>query len=91
MHMYQELKIKINGGTLVAGAYDDPNNSSVFICFETEEGDIIDIATASTHGNNKNIHVYVFEDVTAEDPTYEFILKHKEMLEALYGNEFEEM
>ena len=38
-----EIRVKVNGGYLVAGRNADPNYDGIYIVFETDEGTIIDI------------------------------------------------
>ena len=35
-----EIRVKVNGGYLVAGRNADPNNEGVYVVFETDNGDI---------------------------------------------------
>ena len=38
-----EIRVKVNGGYLVAGRNADPNYDGIYIVFETDEVTIIDI------------------------------------------------
>ena len=86
-----EIRIKVNGGTLIAFAHNDPYFPSIAILFETENGDLIDVALAEVkaENSNKDIDVYTYEDVTTEDFTRKFTIKHNEIIEALYKNGYQ--
>ena len=45
MNNNNEIRVKVNGGYLVAGRNADPNYDGIYIVFETDEGIIIDIVT----------------------------------------------
>ena len=38
-----EIRVKVNGGYLVAGRNADPDYDGIYIIFETDNGDIVDV------------------------------------------------
>jgi hypothetical protein len=80
-----EIRVKVNGGTLIATAEKDPDYPGISICYETENGDIFDVAWAEVKSDhdNKDIDVYTYEDVKTDDYTRKCVLKHNEILEAV--------
>lgn len=84
--MNGEIRVKVNGGYLVAGKNGDPNYEGIYIVFETDDGDIVDVVSteAPTKYNKEKINVYCYENVYSEDYTRKFILDSKEIHRALY-------
>ena len=82
-----EIRVKVNGGWLVAGRNDSLLYDGIYIVFETDEGDIIDIVlTECGDMNNRDkVDVYCYEDVYNEDFTKKFTLDNKEIYKALNG------
>ena len=80
-----EIRVKVNGGYLVAGRNADPNYDGIYIVFETDEGIVIDIVTteAKSEYNKKLIDVYCYENVYTEDFTKKFTLDTEEIYKAL--------
>ena len=80
-----EIRVKVNGGYLVAGRNSDPNYDGIYIVFETDEGIVIDIVTteAKSEYNKELIDVYCYENVYTEDFTKKFTLDTKEIYNAL--------
>ena len=84
-----EIRVKVNGGYLVAGRNADPNNEGIYVVFETDNGDVIDIVVAecSEADEYKKINVYSFEDVYTEDFTRKHTLDIAEIYKALGAEE----
>ncbi len=82
-----EIRVKVNGGYLVAGRNADPDYDGIYIVFETDDGDIIDIVLteAKAEHNKEQIDVYCYENVYREDFTRMFTLDNKEIYRALNG------
>ena len=59
-----EIRVKVNGGYLVAGRNSDPNYDGIYVVFETDEGTIIDIVLteAKSEYNKELIDVYCYEN-----------------------------
>ena len=55
-----EIRVKVNGGYLVAGRNADPNYDGIYVAFETDEGTVIDIVLteAKSEYNKELIDVY---------------------------------
>ena len=65
MNNNNEIRVKVNGGYLVAGRNADPNYDGIYVVFETDEGTIIDIVLteAKSEYNKELIDVYCYENV----------------------------
>ncbi len=84
--MNNKIRVKVNGGYLVAGRNPDPDYDGIYIVFETNNGDIVDIVLteAKAEYNKEKIDVYCYEDVYTEDFTRKYTLDNKEIYKALY-------
>lgn len=82
-----EIRVPVNGGYLVAGRNSDPNYDGIYIVFETDEGDIIDVVLteAKSEYNKEKIDVYCYGNVYTEDFTMKYTLDSKEIYKALNG------
>lgn len=82
-----EIKVKVNGGYLIAGRNEDPDYDGIWIIFQTDSGDIMDVALVESKAeNNKSkIDVYCYEDVYNEDFTHKYTLNINQIYGALYG------
>lgn len=85
-----EIRVKVNGGYLVAGLNENMEGNShdgIYVVFETDDGDIIDIVLAKTETeyNEEEINVYCYENVYNENFTRKFALNNKEIYKALNG------
>ena len=47
-----EIRVKVNGGYLVAKRNPDPNYDGICIVFETDDGDIIDVVLTECKAEN---------------------------------------
>lgn len=85
----ETIKVKVNGGYLVAGRNSDPDYDGIYIVFETDEGDIIDVVLTECKAQNdyKKVDVYTYENVYTEEFTRKYTLDNKEIYNALYGQE----
>lgn len=83
----KEIRVKVNGGYLVAGRNPDPDYDGIYIVFETDEGDIIDVVLteAKAEHDKKMIDVYCYENVYNEDFTRTFTIDSNEVHKALNG------
>ena len=81
-----EIRVKVNGGFLVAGRNSDPDYDGIYIVFETDDGDIVDVVLTECKLENDNvIDVYCYEDVYTEDWTSKFKLSIPEINIAING------
>jgi hypothetical protein len=80
-----EIRIKMNGGYLVAGRNADPNYDGIYVVFETDDGTVIDVVLTECKEeyNRKKIDVYCYEDVYTEDFTRKYTLDSEEIYKAL--------
>lgn len=80
-----EIRVKMDGGYLVAGRNQDPDYDGIYVVFETDDGDIIDVVTTECTAQNdyKKIDVYTYENVYDEDCTRKYTLDVKEIYKAL--------
>ena len=82
-----EIRVKVNGGYLVAGRNPDPDYDGIYVVFETDDGNIIDIVLTEckTENNRSKIDVYCYEDVWVEDFTRKYTLDNNEIYKAISG------
>ena len=82
-----EIRVKVNGGYLVAGRNSDPDYDGIYIVFETDDGDIVDVVLTEckTENDKKKIDVYCYEDVYTEDFTKKYTLDNEEIYKAING------
>lgn len=80
-----QIRVKVNGGYLVAGRNLDPEYDGIYIVFETDDGNLIDIVLTEceSENNKEKIEVYCYEDVYNEDFTRKFTINNKEIYKAL--------
>lgn len=80
-----EIRVKMNGGYLVAGRNADPNYDGIYVVFETDDGTLIDVVLTECkeENNRKKIDVYCYEDVYNEDFTRKYTLDSEEIYKAL--------
>lgn len=79
-----EIRVKVNGGYLVAERNADPNYDGIYIVFETDDGDIIDVVSTGCN-TQKQIDVYSYEDVYDEGYTRKHTLDIAEIYNAING------
>jgi len=81
----KEIRIKVNGGFLVATRNCDTNNDGITVTFETEDNDIIDIVDVKCEDvtTREKIKVRCYEDVYDEDFTKEYTIDTNEAIKAL--------
>ena len=77
-----EIRVKVNGGYLVAKRNPDSDYDGIYIAFETDDGYIIDVVSTECTAQNdyKKIDVYYYEDVYTEG----FTRKHTIDIEEIY-------
>lgn len=82
-----EIRVKVNGGYLVAGRNSNPDYDGIYIVFETDEGDIVDVVLteAKSEYNKEKIDVYCYENVYTDEFTKKYTLDSKEIYYALNG------
>lgn len=80
-----EIRVKMNGGYLVAGRNADPNYDGIYVVFETDDRTVIDVVLTECKEENdrKKIDVYCYEDVYNEDFTRKYTLDSDEIYKAL--------
>ena len=80
-----EIRVPVKGGYIVAGRNSDPDYDGVYVVFETNDGDIIDLALVECKKENEynTTDVYCYEDVTTEDWTKKYSIQHEDIYEAL--------
>lgn len=79
-----EIRVKVNGGYLIAGRNPDPDYDGIYIEFETDNGDIVDVVVAecTAQDDYKKINVYTYEDEWTEDWTRKYTLDIQEINKA---------
>lgn len=80
-----EIRVKMNGGYLVAGRNLDPNYDGIYVVFEADDGAVIDVVLTEckTENDKKTIDVYCYENVYNEDYTRKYTLDSEEIYKAL--------
>ena len=83
----QEIRVKMNGGYLVAGRNSDPNYDGIYIVFEADDGTMVDVVLTECKSENdkKTIDVYCFENVYTDEFTKKYTLDSEEIYKALNG------
>ena len=84
-----EIRVKINGGYLVAGRNPDRDYDGIYVVFESDDGFIADVVLveSKTEDNKENIDVYTYEDEYTEDFTRKYTLRVKEFDKAFNEEE----
>jgi hypothetical protein len=87
--MSEEIRVKIPGGYIVTGRNPDPDYDGVYVIFESDEGNILDLALVECKAENeqKKIDIYTYEEVWNEDYTRKFTLNVCDILTALASEE----
>lgn len=80
-----EIRVKMNGGYLVAGRNADPDYDGIYVVFETDDGTVIDVVLTECNeeNNRKKIDVYCYENVYNDDFTRKYTLDSEEIYKAL--------
>lgn len=83
-----EIRIRVDGGFLVSHRNEDPDYDGVYICFESDDGDVTNIVFAETNprNNNKVIDVYSYADIHSKESTSAFSIKTEDFNEATGTN-----
>lgn len=83
----KEIRVPVKNGVLVAGRNGDPDYDGIYIVFETNEGDIIDLVVTEckAENNQKVIDIYSFEDAYTEDFTRKASVNIEDIYNALNG------
>lgn len=83
-----EIRVKVNGGYLVAGINTYPEDNGIYIIFETDDGDIVDVVLTECKAENdyKKIDViYIRKKVYTEEWTRKYTLDNNEIYRAING------
>jgi len=80
-----KIRVKVNGGYIVAGRNADPNYDGIYIIFQTDDGYIIDLVVTEcpTQDDKKKINVYSSENIYDEGFTRKQTFDIAEMTKAL--------
>ena len=78
------IKIKMNGGYLVADRNPDPDYDGIYVTFEDDDGVQTDVVIVECKKENdkKKIDVYCYEDVHSDDFTRKYTLDSEEIRNA---------
>lgn len=82
---YNEIRVNMHGGCLVAGRNLDPDYDGIYVVFEADDGSVVDVVLVECkeENNRKKIDVYTYEDVYNEDFTKKYTLNVKDIYKAL--------
>lgn len=78
-----EIRVKVNGGYLIAGRNPDPDYDGVYVVFETNDGDIVDLVLVEYENEYDRTDIYCYEDVTTEDWTRKYSIQYEDIYKAL--------
>lgn len=80
-----EIRVPVKGGYIVTGRNNDPDYDGVYVVFETNDGDIVDLVLVESKKENEydRTDIYCYEDVTTEDWTRKYSIQHEDIYEAL--------
>ena len=81
------IRVRVNGGFLIANRNASLDGDGICIMFETNDGDIIDIVTAECRKSElkRKIHIYSYMDVYSDDYTSKSIIDIDKIYDALNG------
>lgn len=74
-----ELKIKINGGELVAQVGSDPDFPSIYLFLRRDNGNEYDLAVAEAPITGKNVSVYTYKNPEIDDWTDKFTITAEQL------------
>ena len=84
--MSEQIRVKVDGGYLVAERNMDLSYDGINVVYETDKGDIVDIVLVESPNETerKVTNVYTYEDEYDEDFTRKYVIKHDHIHKALY-------
>lgn len=84
--MLEQIRVKVDGGYLVAARNMDPSYDGINVVYETDKGDIVDIVLVESPNETerKVTYIYTYEDEYDEDFTRKYVIKHDHIHKALY-------
>ena len=82
-----EIRVPVKGGYIVAGRNSDPDYDGVYVVFETNDGDIVDLVLVEYENEYDRTDIYCYEDVTIEDWTRKYSIQYEDIYEAFRGKE----
>ena len=76
-----EIRVKIDGGHLVASKNPDSDYDGISVYYERIDGTIVDIVIVEAKEENKreNIDVYCYKNIWTDDFSEKFVLNTKEI------------
>ena len=76
-----EIRVPVKGGYIVAGRNSDPDYDGVYVVFETNDGNIVDLSLVECKKENdySTTDVYCYEDVTKEEWTRKYSIQHEDI------------
>ena len=74
------LRVKVNGGYLVAA--ESSTEPGIYVYFETDDGNELDLVLAQVPSDSQNIKVYNWNDPYSEEYTQETHIRHKDVVQA---------
>ena len=82
-----EIRVPVKGGYIVAGRNINPDYDGVYVVFETNDGDIVDLVLVEYENEYDRTDIYCYEDVTIEDWTRKYSIQYEDIYEAFRGKE----
>lgn len=80
-----KIRVPVNGGFLLAGRNEGTDCDGIYIMFETDDGDIIDIVTTECRKdtNKRKINIYSYLDVYSDYYTSQSTIDIDKIYDAL--------
>ena len=78
-----EIRVPVKGGYIVAGRNINPDYDGVYVVFETNDGDIVDLVLVEYENEYDRTDIYCYEDVTTEDWTRKYSIQYEDIYKAL--------
>ena len=78
-----KIKIKMEGGHLVATKHEGSDYKGLYIAFEADNGEIIEIVAAEMNKEiGDNLKVYCYQDPFVDEATDTYLIKKEELITA---------
>lgn len=76
-----DIRIKVNGGYIIAYRNDNRDYDGITIMFEADDGTLADIIVVESKSENdyKQTDVYCYEDVSSDEFTHKFTIDHEKI------------
>lgn len=78
------IEVKMEGGHLVATKHEGLDYKGIYIAFEADNGEVIEIIAAemSEEIGKDNLKVYCYQDPSVDEPTDTYLIKNEDLITA---------